>query len=105
MKKYLITFLTTILSIILTLLITTTIYYFNLINQTTYNILKIIFLLLSLFINGFILGKSSTKKGYLEGIKLSLPVIILFVIVSLITKNIKLTSLIYLYIFYHYNQL
>lgn len=95
MKKYLFSILITFISIIFTLLFTTTLYYFNLINHTTYNILKIILLLLSLFINSFILGKKSTKKGYLEGIKLSLPIIIFSLIISLITKKFKLTILIY----------
>lgn len=95
MKKYLMSFITTILSIIITLLLITTIYYFNLINQSTYNILKIIFLLLSLLINSFILGKTSTKKGYLEGIKLSSPLIILFIFISLITNQFKPISFIY----------
>lgn len=95
MKKYLLSILITFISIIITLFITTTLYYFNIISQTTYNILKIIFLIISLFINSFILGKKSLKKGYLEGIKLSLPIITLFLIISLITNNFKPTILIY----------
>lgn len=95
MKKYLLSILITILSITLTLLLTTTIYYFNLINHQTYNVLKIIFLILSLFINSFILGKHSSRKGYLEGIKLSIPIIIIFLLISLFTNNFKFSLIIY----------
>lgn len=87
LKKYIIYFLITLLSIFITHLVTTTLYYFNIITPTTYNILKLITLLLSLFINGFILGKKSKNKGYLEGLKLSFPVIILFIIITLFTTN------------------
>ena len=93
MKKYLFSILITFISIILTLLFTTTLYYFNLINHTTYNILKIILLILSLFINSFILGKKSTKKGYLEGIKLSLPIIIFSLICQILVKKHGLFSI------------
>ena len=95
MKKYLFSILITFISIIVTLLITTTLYYFNIINHTTYNILKIFLFIISLFINSFILGKKTSKKGYLEGLKLSLPIIILFLIISLITNNFKPTIIIY----------
>ena len=95
MKKYLLSLLTTCLSIIVSLLFITTLYYFNLLNHTTYNILKIILLILSLFINSFILGKSTHQKGYLEGIKLSSPIIIIFLITTLLTNNFKFTIIIY----------
>lgn len=95
MKKYLFSTLVTFLSILLTLLLTTTLYYFNVISPTTYNILKIITLLLSFFINSFILGQKALKKGYLEGIKLSLPIILLFLITTIITKNFSLKILLY----------
>lgn len=95
LKKYLLSILITFLSIFLTLLLTTTLYYFNIISPTTYNILKIIFLLLSIFINSFILGKKALKKGYLEGIKLSLPIILLFLLTTLLTKTFTFKVLLY----------
>lgn len=94
-KKYLFSFLTTLITIILTLLLITTLYYFNLISPTAYNIIKIIVLLITLFINGLLLGKNSQKKGYLEGIKLSIPLVLLFFIITLINKSFTLKVLLY----------
>ena len=85
-KKYFISILYTILSIVTLFLIITTLYYFNIFSPTTYNILKIIILLLSFSINSFSLGKKALRQGYLEGIKLSLPLIIIFLLIAIISK-------------------
>lgn len=54
--------------------------YFNILNDKITSIFKIIIPVLSLFIGGFYLGKKSTKKGWLEGLKLSLIFLILLII-------------------------
>lgn len=95
LKKYLIHFSITIVSILLVLLLTTTLYYFNIISPKTYNIVKLITFLLTLFINSFILGKKSKNKGYLEGIKLSTFIIIIFLIFTIITKSFSIKYLLY----------
>lgn len=46
--------------------------YIGLLNNTTINIIKIIIPIVSMFIGGFIIGKKTGKKGWLEGLKLSL---------------------------------
>ena len=46
--------------------------YIGLLNNTTINIIKIIIPVLSMFIGGFVIGKRTGKKGWLEGLKLSL---------------------------------
>lgn len=94
-KKYLFHFSLTLISIIVSLFLLTTLYNFNILNQTTYNILKFIALLLSLFINSFILGKKAKSKGYLEGLKLAIFIIFLFLIISLIFKSFQLKTLLY----------
>ena len=82
--------------IILSLILTTTLYYFNIINNQTYKILKIIICLLSVFINSYILGKNTLKKGYLEGLKLSLIIIpILFIITIISKKTLKFRIILY----------
>lgn len=86
LKKYGLRLLYTIISILLSLLLITLIYNYNFINQNTYKILKIIVFLLSIFINSFLLGKKSLNKGYLEGIKFSLIIIILLIFLTLIFK-------------------
>ena len=97
-KKYILSMFYTLSTIILLHLINTIIYYFNLLSPTTYNIIKIILLLLSFFINGFFLGRKTLKKGYLEGIKLSLPILIIFLLITLITKSFKLKVLLLYFI-------
>lgn len=95
LKKYGLRFLYTFIIIIISLSITTALYYFNIINNGTYKILKITLVLLSIFINALILGKNAQQKGYLEGLKLSL-IIPLFFVLTLITKQpLKLRLLLY----------
>ena len=96
LKKYTKRLLYTFLFLILSLLLLTTLYYFNLINENIYKVFKIIILIINIFISGFLLGKKANSKGYLEGIKLSLMVIFLFLIITLILKEpLILTILIY----------
>lgn len=95
-KKYLFQTLITFLSLFVLTTLTTTLYFFNLINPTTYNILKIVILLLTLFINSLILGKKAKYKGYLEGIKLSSIIVIIFILLTLLlTKSFDIKYLIY----------
>lgn len=76
-----------LISIFICLTITVVFYYFNLINDTTFNILQILILLINIFIQTFILGIKKDKFGFLEGIKFSLIIISLFLILSLITSS------------------
>lgn len=46
--------------------------YINLFGNTFINVLKVIIPVISLFVGGFVIGKRTGKKGWLEGIKLSL---------------------------------
>lgn len=73
-----------ILYIVLTMLILTFILtlfsYFNIINDKIISIFKIIIPIISLFVGGFLLGKKSIKKGWLEGLKLSLIFLIILII-------------------------
>ncbi len=85
----------TMLSIILSLLALTALYYFNIISPTTNKVLKIIIILINIFISSFILGKTTDKNGYLEGIKLALIIIPIFIIFSLITSSLSLKVIIY----------
>lgn len=88
LKKYGFQFLFSIATILLGLMLSATLYYFNLINTTTHSIIKIIILLIALFSNSFVLGKSASCKGYLEGIKLAVSIIIFFTILNLITARV-----------------
>lgn len=95
-KKYLFRFLYTTLGIIISLLLITALYHFNLISSNIYQILKLIMLLGNILISGIILGKKATSKGYLEGIKLGVFVIILFTLLTFLTGgDLKLRILLY----------
>ena len=70
--------------------------YFNIVNQTIYKIILSLIPILSMIVGGLILGKSSQIKGYIEGLKLSILVIILFVFFSFLFKiNFNWTNFIY----------
>lgn len=96
LKKYGLRVLYTFLIIIISLLLINTLYYFNIINNSVYKVLKIIPIIISIFINAYILGKNAEQKGYLEGLKLSIIIILVFFILTLITKQpIKLKVILY----------
>ena len=77
----------TFISIILLGLLLNTLYYFNIINNNIYNIMKLIIVLVVLFINALLLGKNSSKYGILEGLKLGAIFLIIIIITKVITKN------------------
>ncbi len=58
--------------------------YVGLINQSTLAVLKISLTVLCFFTGGLIVGKRSNKKGWLEGLKISGIIILLFIIVNLL---------------------
>lgn len=94
-KKYLISILSIIGSLILLTLILTTMYHFNYISTGTYKIFKISIIILTLMINSIILGRSSIKNGYLDGIKLGLLLIVFCFLVSIIEHNISIKLILY----------
>lgn len=83
------------LIIVLTLFITI-LNFIGLIKGDLLNIFKLIIPLVSLFVGGFIIGKNSVNKGWLNGIKIGVISIIIFVLISLISKaNIGIKNIIY----------
>lgn len=85
-KNYLRSLILTILIILGGSIITTLLSYFT--NLTTLtNILRVIIILISILIPTFILGTKSLKKGYLEGLKYGLILIILSLIINIIMQN------------------
>ena len=69
--------------------------YFNILNDNTINILKILIPIIIISISSFQLGKTATKKGYIEGIKFGLIIISIFIIITIILKEISIKSIIY----------
>lgn len=94
--KYLKFFGFNILSIIIFTFILTIFNYFELINNNIINVFKLIIVLLSIFINSYILGKNSKSKGYLEGLKFGIIFIIFILVYNLLfIKVFSIKILIY----------
>lgn len=79
-----------LLIIILGSLIITTLNYFDIFNKNISSIIKIILIVLSYFIGGFIIGGKSTKKGWLEGLKFGLITSIIFILFNILGLQTKI---------------
>lgn len=86
-KNIAISILYIIVSILILTFITTVFSYFNIISDSFTSILKIIIPITSLFIGGFYLGRKSTKKGWFEGLKLSLIFLLILIIFEYLALN------------------
>ncbi len=84
-----------IIELFILLFFITILYYFNLINDKTFEVLKLIILLSSIFINSFILGKNTKNKSYIEGIKYGVLLIILLLLITIIFYKVKIKLLIF----------
>lgn len=71
--------------------------YFNLLNQATYKTILILFVAVSVFVAAFMLGKSSKKNGYLEGLKFGIISTLSMFLISYLAfdSKISLSNLIY----------
>lgn len=71
--------------------------YINLFGNTFTNVVKVIIPIVSLFIGGFVIGKRTGKKGWLEGIKLSLIFLIILTLFNYLAldTSFSLKTLIY----------
>lgn len=77
-----------ILGMILILTLITTIFnYFDVISDNTMSIFKIIIIVISFIIGGFIIGKKSNKSGYIEGLKSGIIGSILLIIFNFLAFN------------------
>ena len=84
-----------VLELFLSLFLITIFYYFNIINEKTFTILKLILLLFSIFINSFILGKNTKRKDYLEGIIYGSILITILLIITIILSKVQIKLLIF----------
>ncbi len=83
---------TIVLTFIMTLL-----NYFNIITGSVLTITKIIITFIAIFIGGFIIGKKSKTKGWLEGIKLGIIIIIILSIINFLILRVNFEFRIILY--------
>lgn len=95
LKNYLKGLLFFFIPFILLLLIIHTFYYFDIFSNQIMKYLKIIIILISSLTSGFYIGYTSNNKGYLNGLKFSLIIIMLFFITNLFISKFKFITLIY----------
>ena len=81
--KYLKSLLYTIVSILIFTIIITTLNYFNLISGKLLNILQILSMIISVIIGGYYLGKTSSSKGYIQGLKIGLIILTILIPLNL----------------------
>lgn len=68
--KYLKALLYMLISIIIFSFLISTLNYFDIIGKGIINVFQIIAIIVSMFIGGFYVGKNSSNKGYLQGLKI-----------------------------------
>lgn len=95
MINYLKSTLYTLSTILIGTILITILNYFNILNGIPLKIIMLLIPIISIFIGSFKLGKQSTKKGYIEGLKYGIIWTILLTIINLIIKNFTLLSIIY----------
>ncbi len=87
-----------LLSVLIINLLITIIHYFDFFNLSTIKVLKLLSVIISSLICGFYIGRQSIKKGYLEGLKTGIIIIIIMLILTLIFKNFHIKNIIYYFI-------
>lgn len=95
MLNYLKSSLYTIGVMIICTIIITLLNYFNIINGTLLNIIHYIIPIISVMVGSFMLGRFSSKKGYVEGLKYAGIWSIIFLIINIFTKGLNWTSIIF----------
>ena len=70
-------------------------YYYDILSNNSLKYCKMLASILTFFIGGVFIGKNSVNKGYINGLKLSLIMTIVFLILGIIFNNIKLSRIIY----------
>ena len=80
------------------IIILTILNYFNIVSGIILKVLELLIPLISIFIGSYKLGKTSNQKGYIEGLKYSGIWVIIFLIFNIITKNLSLIGILYLFI-------
>ena len=87
----------TVIPILVSTLIVTLLHYFGIISKGFLSIMEILIPSLSLFVGGFQIGRRSKQKGWLEGIKEGLIVVVLMIIFSFLAfqNGFEIKNIIY----------
>lgn len=98
--KYLKSLLYILVPVFVLNIIVSLLYYFNLIGNGTINYFKLFIIAISMLISGIYIGSKASKKGWLEGLKIGIGVIIILFIISYLAfdQGINTKTLIYYFI-------
>ena len=82
--------------ILISTIVITILDYFNLFSESLTNIFLFVITLISIIIGSYKLGKKSSKKGIIEGLKLGIVISVSFMLMGLITgNNFQISNTIY----------
>ena len=95
--KYLYMIIYFICFFIITNLISSILYYFNITSSETNKIIKTIILIILFTTSSLYLGYKTNKKGYLEGLKISITFIIISLLTIIFIPSVKMSLSILLY--------
>ena len=95
MKKYLKSSIYTLAIIVVSTFIITILNYINIINGTVLGIIHYIIPIIRVVIGAFMLGKTSSRKGYIEGLKYAGLWSVIFLIVNVFIKELNVSSIIF----------
>lgn len=100
LKKFSISLGITLGLFLIMTLLATTLNYFNIVGNSGMGIFKMIIPIISMLGGGIYLGHNAKEKGWLEGIKLSITVILLFLLIHLIwiKSNFEIKNILYYFI-------
>jgi len=88
--KYAKTFGILILCLISSVLVLSILNYLNVITGFTLTLIKFLILIISIIVSGFLIGKNTSEKGYIEGIKFGLLTSLIFMIYSYLGTDSKI---------------
>ncbi len=87
MKKFIKPTIYSLIGFLLFIFVITLFNYIGLIPYNIFKIIRIIGLILTFFIDGFLVGKKSNKKGWLNGLEASLILLTIILILNMIFKG------------------
>lgn len=93
--NYLKSIIYTLITILIGTIIITILNYFNILSGIPLKITRLLIPLIGIILGSFFVGKKTTQKGYIEGLKYGIVWILILLAVNLITKNFHITSIIY----------
>lgn len=96
-KNYLIAIGYFLLVVAVFAIILTIFNYYDIVTNKLFKVIKVLIPSLALFIGGYKVGNNANKKGYIEGIKLSLIVIVLLFMFSYLGFNASFSISLILY--------